>query len=81
MGLQLTRARACRSRMARPDAIEIVQYHPEPLFFLRPHYGERVQNEDLLFDNGRADTSVDFAMQWVKDELNVERSEWTPIAG
>jgi hypothetical protein len=66
-------------RMRRPDAIQIVQYHPEPLFFLRFTYGTRTENDNVLFDNGRWTTSVEFAKRWVQDELDVAPHEWTPV--
>ncbi len=63
-------------RMQRPDRVDILQYHPEPLFFLRFHFRNQVQTQRILFDNGTNATSKEFAMRWVEDELAVARTAW-----
>ena len=67
-------------RMQRPDAVEIVQYQPAELFFLRFHYGSRIRNDDILEDlNSQEKTPLAFAKQWVAEELQVGSSDWRSL--
>lgn len=61
-----------------PERIDIVQYRPEPLFYLRFHYAEpeRVERGRLLWKNGHYISSRESAVLWVKDELGIAPSEW-----
>ena len=64
-------------KMKKPDRVDIVRYHPEPLHFLRFHYGDRIVDDDLLMNgDGSFDTEVSYAKQWVKDELQVDEDAW-----
>lgn len=66
--------------MDRPDRIDIVRYRPEPLHFLRFHYKDRVENQWLLMTgNGEYATTVRYAKQWVRDELQVEYDAWKRV--
>ncbi len=59
-----------------------MRYRPEPLHFLRFHYGKRVENDYLLMTgSGSHTTDVRFAKQWVKEELQVEFAEWQAETG
>ncbi|MFP2926779.1 hypothetical protein ACLESO_16585 [Pyxidicoccus sp. 3LG] len=66
-------------RLEVPRVIEVVQYAPEPLFFLRFHYGARRVDEHVLHDNGRDATSLRFAKRWVGEEFQVRLAEWEPV--
>jgi hypothetical protein len=63
-------------RIQRPERIDIVQYYPEPLFFLQFHVKARIEPQQILFDNGKHATSKEFAMRWVEEEMNVPSSAW-----
>lgn len=66
-------------RLERPDIVEVVQYRPEPLFYLRMHYGRCFINRGILFDNGSLATSLRFAKRWMAEELSVTAGEWEPL--
>lgn len=67
-----------RSRQPTPLMIDIVQYWPEPLYFLRFHYPDGPQIRGILMDgNGSHATTVEFARQWVEEEFQVRPDEWT----
>ena len=60
-----------------PQRIEIVQYRPEPLHFLRFHFADRIEDEDALMrPNGSHATTVRFAKGWVQEVFQVELSLW-----
>jgi hypothetical protein len=64
-------------RIERPCRVDIVCYVPEPLHFLRFHYGQRVQNQHLLQTASRGYvTGVEDAKRWVLDELQVDVALW-----
>lgn len=64
-------------RIAKPTRIDVMRYRPEPLHFLRFHYGRRVHNQELLMTgSGDYATDAQFAKQWVNDELQVEFERW-----
>ena len=65
--------------MEKPDVAELVQYEPEPLFFFRFRFGSKVRNQEVLLDNGTEATSIDFAIRWANEELNIGRDEWTRV--
>jgi hypothetical protein len=67
-------------RIEKPDRVEIVQYAPEPYFFLRFRYGRRVANEPLLM-NGKGEhaVSVGYAKTWVRDEFRVNATAWERV--
>lgn len=61
----------------RPDVVEVVQYQPEPILFLRFHYGNIVRVQDTLYrSDGSDETTLADAQEWVADELQVARHEW-----
>lgn len=60
----------------RPDAVDVVQYRPEPIHFLRFHYGTFVADQHTLYTStGSDETTVADAQAWVEDELQVARHE------
>ncbi|MEO7590101.1 MAG: hypothetical protein ABI134_02710 [Byssovorax sp.] len=62
--------------------IEIVQYHPEPLHFLRFHYPEGPENQDILITTrGSAATTVEDARRWAEDKFQIEPAEWVNVSG
>jgi hypothetical protein len=68
--------------MEKPCRVDVVRYRPEPRHFLRFHYRDRVEDWDLLMTGtGQYATTVRYARQWVRDELQVEFSAWKPIHG
>jgi hypothetical protein len=63
--------------MDKPKRVDVVRYRPEPLHFLRFHYGDRVEYGDILMTGaGKHATTVRYAKQWVRDELQVEYEAW-----
>ena len=67
-------------RIARPTKIDVIQYQPEPIHFLRFHYGRRIEDQPTLFENGCDKTSLNDAKTWVQDEFRVNASEWITAA-
>jgi hypothetical protein len=64
-------------KIARPDRVDVLQYEPSALHFLRFHYGQRVADQHLLYtSDGSHSTSLDFAKRWVFDEFSVQPSDW-----
>ena len=64
-------------RMAKPLKVKIVQYKPEKLHFLRFHYKDYVKDDGILMKpDGTYETSLSFAKNWVKEELQVKLNEW-----
>jgi hypothetical protein len=64
-------------KMRRPSRVDIVRYRPEPLHFLRFHYGRRVVDAHLLSARaGGHRTTLRDAKRWVADELQVRSGEW-----
>jgi hypothetical protein len=64
-------------RIARPDRVDVVQYAPEPIHFLRFHYATRIEDQHSLYTSDGSDaTTLDHAKEWVCDELCVDRSSW-----
>jgi hypothetical protein len=64
-------------RLVRPDRIDVIQYKPEPLHFLRFHYGSRLEDQHILDTRSlRAETTPEDARAWVRDEFGVAGSEW-----
>ncbi len=63
--------------MEKPHKIEVVQYSPEPLHFLRFHYDDRTENHDLLFNRDFTHvTTIDDAKQWLNEEFGFEEKDW-----
>jgi hypothetical protein len=66
--------------MDKPRRVDVVRYRPEPLHFLRFHYPDRVENGDLLMTGaGEYATTVRYAKEWVRDELQVAFVDWEPM--
>lgn len=67
----------------KPMVIEIVNYNPDPLHFLRFHYVEHIKDGWLLEGpkSSSCDTTVDDAMEWVSDEFQVCPEEWQSVVG
>jgi hypothetical protein len=71
-----------KGRMRKPTRVDVMRYRPEPLHFLRFHYGKRVENDYLLMTgSGSHVTDIRLAKQWVKEELQVELTEWQAETG
>jgi hypothetical protein len=69
-------------RMEKPCRVEIFRYKPEPLHFLRFHYGNRIEDDWLLMkSDGTNNTTLGDAKRWVRDELQVKRDEWQKTSG
>jgi hypothetical protein len=67
-------------RIDRPDAVTVIQYRPEPILFLRFHYGDGVVDQRTLYrSDGADDTTLVDAQEWVEAELQVARSEWKTL--
>ena len=67
--------------MTKPSAVDVVQYRPEPLHFLRFHFADRTEDDDLLFNhNLQHATTIDDAKLWVHDEFGVDTNCWHEIA-
>lgn len=56
--------------------IDVVQYAPEPLHFLRFHYDDGPEDQHVLVDNGSVATSAELARAWVEEEFQVEPIAW-----
>lgn len=64
----------------RPDVIEIVQYHPEPILFPRFHDGPRIADEHTLYrSDGSDDTTLAHAQEWAQEKLQIAPHEWTVV--
>lgn len=64
-------------RLMAPQQIDIVQYHPEPLHFLRSHYAEGAVDEDMLYTSqGSVATTEGDARRWAEDEFQLSPKEW-----
>lgn len=64
-------------RMEKPKRVDIVQYAPEPLHFLRFHYTTKiVDNWILMTSVSSYDTTIYDAKRWCRDELQIKRDEW-----
>jgi hypothetical protein len=60
-------------KLERPDRIDILQYAPEPLYFLQLHYGHRRANMQIMqMPDGSAATSQALAFEWVSDEFGIK---------
>ena len=69
-------------RMEKPQSIEITQYRPTRLHFLRFHYENRIVDDDLLMKgSGSHATSLEYAKTWVRDEFQVELDSWERCIG
>jgi len=65
------------SRIPRPDKVDVVRYVPEPIHFLRFHYGPRLLDQHTLYTSEGSDsTTVEVAKEWVHDEFSVKPSDW-----
>ncbi len=63
--------------MKRPKRVAIIQYAPEPLHFHRFFYPKRIVDASLLMrPDGSYNTTVGYAEKWMKDELQVKKSQW-----
>ena len=66
--------------MDKPIGVEVFRYRPEPLHFLRFHFPKRMENSHLLMTgSGNHATTLRFAKEWVRDELQVEFAAWKPV--
>jgi hypothetical protein len=67
-------------RIEKPERVEILQYAPEPYFFLRFRYGRRCEDQHLLM-NGKGEhaVSVGFAKSWARDEFRVKATAWARV--
>jgi hypothetical protein len=67
-------------RIEKPDRVDIVQYVPEPYFFLRFRYGRRAEDQHLLM-NGKGEhaVSVGYAKTWARDEFRVKATAWERV--
>ncbi len=66
--------------LEKPKAIEIIQYAPKPLHFLRLHYHDRIDDFNLLMKAiGDYETSVKTAKFWIKEEFQIEFEEWDDL--
>jgi hypothetical protein len=67
-------------RMEKPCRVDVVCYRPESLHFLRFHYPDRIEDDDLLMTgSGEYRTDLAYAQQWVRDELQVELGLWKVV--
>jgi hypothetical protein len=63
-----------------PNKIEVIQYQPEPLHFLRVHYTHGLKNEDVLYTGvGGSATTLAFAKQCAEAEFQVRPAEWVDV--
>jgi hypothetical protein len=64
-------------RIQKPDRVDAVRYVPEPIYFLRFHYGPRLANQHTLYTSDGSDaTTLDHAKEWVHDEFSVDPADW-----
>ncbi|MGC4093240.1 MAG: hypothetical protein QM756_36195 [Polyangiaceae bacterium] len=69
-------------RIDRPDRVDVVQYAPSSLHFLRFHYGQRLVDQHLLYtSDGSHSTNIDFAKRWVLDEFSLQLGDWQDQLG
>lgn len=66
--------------VAPPRRINVLQYAPEPLHFLRFHFDDGPEDRHMLIDNGNVATSAAFARAWVEEEFQVEPTAWRFVA-
>jgi hypothetical protein len=67
-------------RVEPPVKIDVVQYHPEPLHFLRFHYPEGPENQDILMTaSGKVTTMVEDARRWAEDEFQLSAADWASV--
>jgi hypothetical protein len=67
-------------KLERPDRIDILQYRPEPLYFLRLYYGHRCENTQILqTSNGSAATNQALALEWVSEEFGIKPEEFETV--
>jgi hypothetical protein len=67
--------------MDKPDRVDVVCYLPEPLHFLRFHYGDQLKDGEILMTReGKYNTDLQYAKEWVRDELQVSFAAWKQIA-
>jgi hypothetical protein len=67
--------------MEKPCIVDVIQYAPDPLHFLRFHYDDRIEDDDLLFDAElKHSTTVDDGKRWLNDEFGFESNGWQDIA-
>jgi hypothetical protein len=58
--------------------VEVIQYQPDPIHFLRFHYSNTVMDQHTLYkSNGSDETSLLDAHEWVEEEFQVTRHQWT----
>ncbi|MRG97836.1 hypothetical protein [Polyangium spumosum] len=63
-----------------PLRIEVVQYKPEPLHFLRFRYPEGHENGSILITGrGEEATTEDDAKRWAEDEFQIDPAEWIGV--
>ncbi len=67
--------------MEKPISIEIFQYDPEPLHFLKFIYEDKVDIKDELLESriGKFETSIKNAKSWARDEFQVKFDEWQDV--
>jgi hypothetical protein len=66
-----------KSRQPTPLAIDILQYQPEPLHYLRFHYPDGPEIRSILTDRTDSHaTTAEFARQWAEEEFQVRPEEW-----
>mgnify|MGYP004001577553 CR=1 len=65
------------TKMDKPLKIEIVKYTTEKLYFLRFYYKNNITNGRILMKpDGSYNTSLNFAKNWAKEELQIKHEEW-----
>lgn len=65
----------------KPCSVDVVQYKPEPLHFLRFHYADRIEDHDLLFNNElKHETTIADAKRWMADEFGFPLIGWREFA-
>jgi hypothetical protein len=66
-------------RMEKPCRVDVFRYLPKRLHFLRFHYADRVEDDDLLMVEGKYTTGLNDAKQWALDELLVDFGLWEQV--
>jgi hypothetical protein len=59
-----------------PRRIDVVQYSPEPLHFLRLHHPEGVEDQHILCINGKDATTVEEARREAENRFQIEANDW-----
>lgn len=60
-----------------PYAVDIMQYYPEPLHFLRFYYDGRIEDGNLLFDSELGHkTTVEDGKRWLNERFGVQPDAW-----